>query len=46
LHASNHQRQVVQDRVMDFEKRWTQLSHEQQQAHEMLLNLKSLVVAS
>ena len=46
LHASNHQRQVVQDRVMDFEKRWTQLSHEQQQAHEMLLNLKSLVAAS
>lgn len=46
LHASNHQREVVQDRVMDFEKRWTQLSHEQQQAHEMLLKLKSLVAAS
>jgi chromosome segregation ATPase len=46
LQASKHQRQVVQDRVMDFEKRWTQLSLEQQQAHEMLLNLKSLVAAS
>ena len=31
---------------MDFEKRWSQLSHEQQQAHEMLMNLKSLVTAS
>jgi chromosome segregation ATPase len=46
LHASNHQKQAVQDRVMDFEKRWSQLSHEQQQAHEMLMNLKSLVTAS
>ncbi|PUE22330.1 hypothetical protein B9Z38_06515 [Limnohabitans sp. MMS-10A-160] len=46
LHASHHQKQAVQDRVMDFEKRWSQLSHEQQQAHEMLMNLKSLVSAS
>lgn len=46
LHASHHQKQAVQDRVMDFEKRWSQLSHEQQQAHEMLMNLKSLVAAS
>lgn len=46
LHASHHQKQAVQDRVMDFEKRWTQLSHEQQQAHEMLMNLKSLVSAA
>lgn len=46
LHASNHQKQTVHDKVMDFEKRWSQIAHEQQQAHEMLLNLKSLVLAS
>lgn len=46
LHASHHQKLAVQDRVMDFEKRWGQLSHEQQQAHEMLMNLKSLVTSS
>jgi chromosome segregation ATPase len=43
LHAANQQKQEVQAKLLDFEKRWSQLSNEQQQAHDVLMNLKTVV---
>lgn len=46
LHAANQQKQEVQAKLLDFEKRWSQLSTEQQQAHDVLMNLKTVVASS
>lgn len=46
LHAANQQKQEVQAKLLDFEKRWSQLTSEQQQAHDLLMNLKTVVATN